>query len=51
MDNVGQHMKAADIWLTFIDYEMSLNNLGFVNLLFYLAIKTPLLETEKVETR
>lgn len=51
MDNVGQHMKAAEIWTQFIDFEIGLNNLGFVNLLCYLAIKTPLLDHEKLEEK
>lgn len=50
MDNVGQHMKAGDIWSTFIDFEIGENHLGFVNLLCYLSIKTPLLDYEKMET-
>ena len=49
MDNVGQHMKAAEIWSQFIDFEIALNNMGFVNLLGYLSIKTPLLDTDKME--
>ena len=51
MDNVGQHMKAAEIWSQFIDFESSLNNLGFVNLLGYLSVKTPLLECGKMEEK
>ena len=44
IDNVGQHMKGADIWQKYIDFEITLNNLGFVNLLCYLSIRTPLLQ-------
>lgn len=51
IDNVGQHMKAADIWQKYIDFEMTLNHLGIVNLLCYLSIKTPLLGTEEVEKK
>lgn len=51
LDNVGQHMQGAEIWTTFIDFEMSRNRMGFVNLLCYMGIKTPLLECEKIETK
>ena len=43
MDNVGQHMHGYEIWDQFMDFEMSLNHMGFINLLGYLAVKTPLL--------
>jgi hypothetical protein len=49
LDNVGNHMKAADIWLKYVDFELMLNHMGFMNLLLYLALKTPLLETEAIE--
>ncbi len=49
MDNVGNHMKAADIWLKYVDFELMLNHMGFMNLLLYLALKTPLLDTEAIE--
>ncbi len=51
MDNVGQHMQGAEIWTEFIDFEMALNHMGFVNLLGYMAVKTPLLECEKIEAK
>jgi hypothetical protein len=51
MDNVGQHMQGAEIWTEFIDFEMSLNHMSFVNLLGYLAVKTPLLDSDKIEAR
>lgn len=51
MDNVGQHMHSAEIWIAFIEFEMSLNHLGFVGLLGYLALKTPLVETGMIEER
>ena len=42
LDNVGHHMQGAEIWTEFIDFELMLNHVGFVNLLCYMAIKTPL---------
>jgi len=48
MDNVGHHMKAGEIWQHFIDFETAQNHMGFVNLLGYLAIKTPLLDTDSI---
>ncbi len=49
LDNVGNHMKAADIWLKYVDFEMMLNHMGFMNLLLYQALKTPLLDVESIE--
>ena len=46
MDNVGQHMRSAEIWQKYIDYELTLNHLAIVNLLYYLSIRTPLLGTD-----
>lgn len=51
LDNVGQHMRAADIWQKYIDFEIMNNNLGFASLLSFLSVKTPLLMTEEVEKR
>ena len=51
MDNVGQHMQATEIWTEFIDFELALNHMGFVNLLGYTAVKTPLLDSEKILTK
>ena len=51
MDNVGQHMQGAEIWTEFIDFEMALNHMSFVNLLGYMAVKTPLLNSDKIEAR
>jgi hypothetical protein len=51
MDNVGQHMQGADIWTEFIDFEIAMNHMGFVNLLGYLSIKTPLLDSDAMLQR
>jgi hypothetical protein len=51
LDNVGQHMRGAEIWFKYIDFEMMNNNLGFVNLLCYLSVRTPLLMCEEVEKK
>lgn len=48
IDNIGLHMKSSEIWNQFIDYETSLNNMGFANLLCYLAIKTPLVDSDQM---
>ena len=45
---VGQHMKAAQVWTMFIDFETSLLHLSYVHLLCYLAMKTPLLDYEDI---
>lgn len=46
MNNVGQHMHSSEIWQKYIDYELTLNHLALVNLLYYLSIRTPLLGTD-----
>ena len=51
LDNVGNHMKAADIWLKYTEFEMIQNRMGFLNLLFFLAIKTPLLDIQVIEDK
>mmetsp|Transcript_12880 Transcript_12880/g.9326 ORF Transcript_12880/g.9326 Transcript_12880/m.9326 type:complete len:81 (+) Transcript_12880:348-590(+) len=42
-------MKSAEIWLKYVDLEMMQNHMGFMNLLLYLAVKTPLLGIEEVQ--
>jgi hypothetical protein len=51
LDNVGQHMKGGEIWSKYIDFEVANNHLGFMNLLCYLSIKTPLLESGELEAK
>ena len=51
MDNVGQHMQAGEIWTEFLDFEMALNHMAMVGLIGYMAVKTPLIECQKVEAR
>ena len=46
IDNVGRDMKAGEIWVKYIEFETSLNHMGFANLLCYLSIQTPLIDTE-----
>mmetsp|Transcript_26363 Transcript_26363/g.18697 ORF Transcript_26363/g.18697 Transcript_26363/m.18697 type:complete len:142 (-) Transcript_26363:118-543(-) len=48
IDNVGRHMQAGAIWLKYIDFETSLLHMAFVNLLCYMAVKTPLLDQDEV---
>ena len=48
MDNVGQHMQGGEVWSEFVDFELALNHMGFVNLLGYLSVKTPLLDCESM---
>lgn len=42
-------MKAADIWIKYMDFEMSLNHMGFLGILGLNALKTPLLDIELIE--
>jgi hemerythrin len=51
IDNVGQHMKGGEIWMKYIDFETANNHLGFMNLLCYMSIKTPQLETSQLEAK
>jgi len=44
-------MKGGDIWNGYIDFEMTNNHLGFVNLLCYMAVKTPLLMATELEQK
>lgn len=48
---VGLSMRSANIWLMWVDFEMSFLNMAKCNLLCYLAIKTPLLDHELVLTK
>jgi len=45
---VGQLTRATNIWLMWIDFEMSFLNMAKCSLLCYLALKTPLLEIDLV---
>jgi hypothetical protein len=51
IDNAGQHMKGSEIWTKYIDFEITQNHLGFVNLLCYLSVKTPLINHEEIEKK
>ena len=43
MDSICLHnMQSGQIWLKYIDFELLRNNLIFVNVLYYMAAKTPL---------
>lgn len=42
-------MKGGDIWNGYIDFEMTSNHLGFANLLCYIAIRTPLIDSTSIE--
>ena len=39
------------MWLKYVDLELMLNHMGFMNLLLFLAIKTPLLDIEVIENK
>jgi hypothetical protein len=41
-------MQGGEIWTQFIDFELALGQMGFVNLLGYLSVKTPLLDSEVI---
>lgn len=40
---VGKHMKSVNIWLLWIDFLTYLPQMGLVNLICYMAVKTPML--------
>jgi hypothetical protein len=44
-------MKGGEIWSKYIDFEVANNHLGFMNLLCYLSIRTPLLDTSDLEAK
>jgi len=44
-------MKGLDIWTKYMDFETTLNHMGFVNLLGYLSVRTPLIGTEEAEKK
>jgi hypothetical protein len=42
LESVGQsHMDSAPLWIKYIDFEITRNNLAMVNLLCYIAVQTP----------
>ena len=41
---VGKHMKADSIWLMYIDFETQFMHCGFINLLYFMAVQTPLVK-------
>ena len=41
-------MRAGEIWKKYIDFELLNNHMGFMNLLCYLSIKTPLLDSNEL---
>jgi hypothetical protein len=45
---VGKSTRSGNIWLLWIDSEMSFLNMAKCNLICYLAVKTPLLEHEPI---
>ena len=46
--SVGKHMKAASIWLQYINFETAQFHMGFSFLLCYVAVQTPLLDQEVI---
>lgn len=44
-------MKAADIWVKYADFLLAVNNMGFLNLIYYQALKTPLIDIENIEQK
>jgi len=44
-------MKSTEIWLKYVDFEMMQNHMGFMNLLLYQAIKTPLLGIDEIKDK
>ena len=48
IQNVGKHMKAAQIWIKYINFETQMFHFSFSFLLCFVAIQTPLLEIEQI---
>jgi hypothetical protein len=48
IEKIGNHMKATQIWLDYIDFETSAFHMGFVNILCYIASQTPLLGHQEI---
>ena len=49
LENVGfSHMGSLEIWIKYIDFETTRNNLSLVNLLCYMALETPLTDGQQI---
>ena len=49
LENVGfSHMASSEIWIKYIDFETTRNNLSLVNLLCYMALETPLTDGQQI---
>lgn len=44
-------MKSDQIWLMYIDFETQFMHWGFINLLFFMAVQTPLVKHEEILDR
>jgi hypothetical protein len=44
-------MKADSIWLMYIDFETQFMHWGFINLLFFMAVQTPLVKHDLILER
>ena len=41
-------MASSEIWIKYIDFETTRNNLPLVNLLCYMALETPLIDGQEM---
>ena len=48
IQNVGKHMKSAQIWIQYINFETQMFHMGFSFLLCFVAIQTPLLQLDEI---
>ena len=48
IQNVGKHMKSAQIWIQYINFETQMFRFGFSFMLCYVAIQTPLLQIDEI---
>ena len=49
--SVGKHMKAASIWMQYINFETAQFHMGFSFLLCYVAVQTPLIDFEVINQK
>lgn len=48
ISTVGRHFKSGNVWLLWIDFQTSLYHMSFVNLICFLAARTPLQQHDQI---
>ena len=48
IQTVGKHMKSAQIWIQYINFETMMMHMGFSFLLCFAAVQTPLLQIDEI---